>query len=222
MFIKLFQIFLIAVAFDYSNLYAGFLNELEISQATTLAKNQSQFEEITQVISDEGKVNREDWLSLEDFEFLYKNKTNKFVIANSFNSSTRWGEVAIYAGDTNLSKIKVVCSGSFSDIGKAAPYLATLNYEYIPVLESQESHFIIEHVTAGYEAGGKGYSQALLGYFMDEFVTKHTKVNYVFSDLRARATKHYFPKHGFQNGELSGFKFSRGMQYPFYWLKKIG
>ncbi len=53
---------------------------------------------------------------------------------------------------------------------------------------------------------GKGYAQACVKYFRDDFTAKKTEITTVFSDCRAAATKHWFPKYGFKEGMLFGYE----------------
>lgn len=200
--------------------YAGFLSEEELEQARTLAKLETKFEEFTQVLSTSNQAIKKDWLTLDKFQFKYKDEIKTFYIANSFSPSSRWGELAIYPETINTSKIRLTSPGSFSDLCNAEYYLSTLTYEYIPAKDSQVSHFIVERVEAGYGFDGKGYAQATLKYFLEEFVTKRTEICDVASDLRAKAPQHYFPQYGFIPGTLPGVTFERAMRSPFHWKRK--
>lgn len=205
-----------------SNCFASsaFTDEI-IGNATALAKNSIHCEDYREQQNQKEKEVRCDFLTLEEFSFDYKGNNNKFWLANGFYHGNNWGEIAIYSENVDPKKI-YYSHGSFSDLGKAAPYLSTLKYEYVPSTDMHPAYFILERVDAGYEFGGKGYSQACVNYFISEFITKRTKVNYVFSDLRNPACRHYFPSYGFQAGvseEFKSVKFDRPLHYPYYWIR---
>ena len=198
---------------------SGFLTEEKIEMAHTLASNGTYFEDY--VIQQKQSQNNQDWLTLEEFSFDYKNTNHIFSLANGFYPNSNWGEIAVYPIDVDPTKIYYSFS-AFNDLGRAAPYLATLRYEYKPSENSDRSYFIVEKVSAGYQSGGKGYSQVCLKYFVDEFVTKRTDVNYLFSDLRDQKCQHYFPRYGFQSGVVEEFinnKFERPLQIHYSWVK---
>lgn len=170
-----------------------------------------------------------DWLKLEPFTFEHhserKNTTsiNSFFVGNVFRPN--WGTIALYPHDVSPEKIRY-SYGSFSDLGKGtACFLSTLKYEYVPQNELYPAYLIVEKVITsiddnGAKLEGKGYSQACLKYFVDEFVTNHTKIKYVFSDLRNPVCTMFFPKYNFQSGlpeELKGIQFTRPMQRPYFW-----
>src|SRR5690606_36631226 len=115
-----------------------------------------------------------------------------------------------------------------SPLSMPATLLSILKYEYLRATDQRHTpYFIVEKVdnASGSETEGKGHSQACLKYFLDEFVTKRTHVDYVFSDLRNIKCQHFFPKYGFQLGMVKEFEdmtFARPMKVPSYWVKKSG
>jgi hypothetical protein len=161
-----------------------------------------------------------EWLTIENNNFLYKGNEQEFCIINGFSYDSMFGEVAVYPLNVKLNKV-TYSSGRFNDIH--ARYLSTLQYEYIPAADSRPAYFIVENVEAGGGAEGKGYTQAALNYFINEFVIKRTDVKYVFSDLRNRVCCHFFPKYSFVQDipeEVKDIKFARPMKVPYTWVSK--
>jgi hypothetical protein len=170
------------------------------------------------------KEKRSDFLRSEPFTFGYHSSrnnttsTNPFHVGNVFCHKSNWGEIGLYPQGVSLDKINY-SYGEFTDpkTGTAC-ILSTLSYEYILENESHPAYLIIEKVSTNLD--GRGYSQACLKYFIDEFVTKHTNIKYVFSDLRNPVCTKFFPKYGFQSGlpdELKNIKFTRPMRTPYFW-----
>lgn len=218
------QIKTILSAFLFSaitNCYATtFLTEDQVRDAQCLASQTIRFEDFRTHQHTLEQSTRKPWLTLVPFEFEYKGEKKKLCMAQGDHLRS-YGEIAVYAGDVNPTKIDYSIIG-FSDLGKAAPFLSYLQYEFIPAQNAYPAHFILEKVQAGYQGEGQGYSQAAVKYFIDEFVTKRTNVKYVFSDLRNPICQHYFPKYGFQKGLIEEFekiKFERPMRYPYSWIK---
>lgn len=200
---------------------SGFLTEDQIEAAHTLAFNEEYFEDY--IVQQKQEQNKQDWLTLEEFNFDYKGTNHQFYLANGFYPNNNWGEIAVYPIDVDPTKI-YYSFAEFINLGKSASYLATLSYEYIPSEKPDLSYFIAEKANAGFHVEGKSYSQeACLNYFVDEFVTKRTHVSYVFSNLRNPICQHYFPKYGFQLGMIENFKntkFKRPLQIPASWVRK--
>ena len=153
-----------------------------------------------------------------------KASTNSFCIANIFNTDR--GEIALYPSDVELKQIDYFL-GKFNDLGKnTAQYLSTLTYKYVPAKGSSPAFLIISRVDTPSAAMGKGYSQASLKYFLDDFVRKHTNIKYVISDLRNGSCQHFFPKYDFKKGiptEINGPDVaSEEMRHPFFWERSSG
>jgi hypothetical protein len=202
---------------------SSFLKDEQFKDATTLAKTNYFYEDFRSQKIGKSENDKQDFLAIEEFNFKYKEETNKFIIAHSFDQGSNWGEIAVYAGDVNPLKIRFY-PGSFSDLCGAAMYLSVLKYKYVPATDLHPSYFILENINAGYNAGGKGYSQVCVDYFMKEFISNHTKVNYVFSDARNRICQHFFPRYGLQAGmaqAFQGIKFASPLRDPYFWERNI-
>jgi len=222
---KIFKLsFLLALSFmtiSNSSASSNFTDE-QIAYATSSAKLLTCFEDHTTQQAQKEEKDRCDFLTLEEFKFEHKGKADKFCIVVGSWHGSLWGEVAVYPENVDYKKIRYGM-GAFSDLGDAALYLSYIKFEYVPSAESHPSYIILEKVSAGYKSEGKGYSQACVDYFVKEFVQKHTKVDFVFSDLRNPACVHFFPRSGFQLGIADQFKdhkFSRPLQKPAYWMRK--
>jgi hypothetical protein len=199
-----------------------FLSNEAITEATKLAKSSITCEEFRQEQMQKDTKDQLDYFTIEDFNFRYKENDFTFQVAVGFDHGATWGEIALYPGDVNLKQIKYV-AGGFSDLGAAALYLANIQFEYVPATQEHVSYYILEKISAGYNAEGKGYSQACVSYFMNEFITKHTNVEFVFSDARNRACQHFFPPYGLKSGipaEFKTVKFARPLHVPFYWQRQ--
>lgn len=218
--------FIISALFFSSSLQSmerNFLSEEAITNAKTLAKSSITCEAFRQEQEQKETKDRFDYFTIEDFNFTYKEQNLTFNVAVGFYHNSNWGEIALYPGDVNLNKIKYSI-GEFSDLGAAALYLANIKFEYEPATQDHAAYFILEKISAGYKAEGKGYSQACVSYFMDEFITKHSNVEFVFSDARNGACGHFFPRYGLQPGMPEVFKavkFARPARVPFYWQRQV-
>lgn len=199
----------------------NFLSEEQISAAKNLAKSSIGYEAFRKEKKAEGKASH-DYLTIENYDFNYKGENTSFIAAIGFQVSSNWGEIALYPGNVNLQKINYR-TGGFSDLGAAALYLANLSFEYVPSTEGHDAYFILEKISAGCEAEGKGYSQACVRYYMNEFIEKHTEVKFVFSDARNPICQHFFPRCGLQSGMPEAFKnvkFDRPFHVPFFWQRQ--
>lgn len=216
--LNIFKILFILIGLASSNLNAEFLTPEEIEEATTLAKSSIKFEEFTQSSSEEKEKKPTHWLTIEEFRFEYKGTEKSFLMVNSANCASDWGEIAYYPFySTDKNKINLTAPGKFSDLPRGSEeYRSTLTYEYVP---GENPYFILEKVDTNDNYLGNGYSQACVKYFLDEFVSKRTDVTHVFSDCRATAPKYYFPKYGFREGTLQGYTCKRGLLCPYYWIK---
>ena len=153
-----------------------------------------------------------------------KTSTNSFCVANIFNKDR--GEIALYPKDVQPQSIDYY-GGRFNDLGKnTAQYFSTLTYKYVPAKGSFPAFLIISRVDTPSAGMGKGYSQASLKYFLDDFVRKHTNIKYVISDLRNGSCQHFFPKYDFKKGipqEINGPDVaSEEMRDPFFWERSSG
>ena len=140
---------------------------------------------------------------------------------NACRKASAYGEFALYSGAIDPLKIRLSGLTGFSDLGKeTAFYLSTVTYQYFPKVADQKDYIVIEKVDAGYQAGGKGYAQVCLDVFLKHFILPQTSVEYIFSDLRAGATQHYFPKYGFQKGLPTGFEtLTKKLAKPYFFKK---
>lgn len=163
------------------------------------------------------------WLTLKEVSCVNPKtkQEEQFIIANICRKSSPYGEFALYEGKTDPLKIRLSGLTSFTDLGKdTACFLSTVTYQYFPKQGDQEDYIVIEKVDAGFKAGGKGYAQVCLDAFLKHFILKQTSVDYVFSDLRAGATQHYFPKYGFQKGLPTDFEtLTKKLAIPYYYKK---
>jgi hypothetical protein len=208
------KLLLLLFGLSVSNAQAGFLTDEEIEEAKTLATSQTKFENYKTLSSEEKDKLPKNWLTLETFSFSYKGNDQTFYVANSFDRTRGWGELALFPSAVNQQRINLSMPGEFNDI-RGERYLSTLKHEYIP---GTNPHIILEMLTSSYE--GKGYSQACVKYFLDEFVSNRSDITHVFSDCRNEACQNYFPKYGFKEGMLPDYTFKRGMNYPYYWVKE--
>lgn len=197
----------------------AFLTHEDIEGAKKLAKSTDKLEEVIPL------ERSKSWLTIEEFQFEYKGNKETFWVANTFSCSARWGHIVLCENSMDSAdqknNLKRVSLDKFSDF-TGQPILSHLFYEFI---EGEQPHFILEKVNAGCDdqnrmLTGRGYSQACVKYFLDEFISKHTNVTHVFSDCRNPASRHYFPNYGFKAGTLTGYSFKRAMTHPYYWIKE--
>ncbi|AIL12749.1 hypothetical protein IM40_03155 [Candidatus Paracaedimonas acanthamoebae] len=164
------------------------------------------------------------WITLKEVSCINPKtkQEEEFIIANVCRKSSPYGEFALYDGKTNPLKICLSGLTGFSDVRKdSACYLSTATYQYFPKQEDQKDYIVIESVNSGFNAGGKGYAQVCLDAFLKHFILPQTSVDYVFSDLRAGATQHYFPKYGFEKGLPAGFEtLTKKLTIPYYYKKQ--
>lgn len=204
-----------------ANCYATpLLTEDQINKARSLANQEISYEDFrNQQQVKEGA--KKDWLTIVPFEFEYKGEKKKLCMAQGDDLHT-FAEIAVYAEDVDPTKIDYL-KGVFYASRRTATILSSLVYEFRPATNTYPAHFILEKVETEDPYLGKGYSQAAVKYFIDEFVTKRTNVKYIFADLRYQVSQHYFPKYGFQKGLIEEFKdvkFERPMANPYTWVKK--
>lgn len=213
----LFMTFFLTVSTSQFCYSCTVLQEKQIEEACSLNRNQEKFEDY---LAEKNNSRDKDWLTLEEnYSFKYKESDLEFCVANGFCKAENWGEIALYPKNTELGKIGY-SYGSFNDF--AAPFLSYLKYEYVPAEGNQSAYFIVEKVATSTGKGRKGYSQACLKYFLEQFVNSRTDIKYVFSDLRNPACQHFFPKYGFESGipaEFQNEKFKRPFQKPYSWKK---
>lgn len=193
------------------------LKEEQIVEAKKLGMSNLTYEAFRDQEMIKDQKERRDYLTLQEFNFAYKDKQHKLLVG--VGSKTHWGEIAVYPGNVDPQTIEYE-SGSFNDFG--APYLSIIKFEYVKSSSEHPSYIILESLDAGCNQGRKGFSQACVSYFIDEFVTKHTTVGYVFSDARNEACQHFFPRYGLLPGMPELFetvKFERPAQVPFYWQR---
>ena len=204
----------VLVALVSSNLNASFLTSEEIKTANQLAKSSSKFEDFTQSSSEEKAKNPPHWLTVEEYNFPYKEKEQSFCIANS--AGPHHGEIALYPGTCIKQFISLTYPGSFNDLPKySEKYFSCLRYTYI---SGENSYFILEKVDTGEKYGERGYSQACLKYFLDEFVSKRTQATIVVTDCRASDCRYFFQKYGFQKVIHPQVIYAQGSS-PYNWVK---
>ena len=217
-------IFIISALFFTSepeSMEINFLSEEEIINAKKLEEYSITFEAFREEQKQKEKKDQLDYFTIKNFKFPYKKQNLELIVAVGSYRNSNWGEVALYSGNANLKKIKYN-SGEFSDVGSAELFLANIKFEYVPSTQDHVAYFILQKIDANYKCGGKGYSQACVSYFMNEFIIKHTNVEFVFSDVRNLACQHFFPRYGLQPGmpaPFKGVKFERPVQVPFYWKR---
>jgi hypothetical protein len=215
------SIAIVAFATICSSHASSLLTDEQINSARALANDSVKYEDFKLQQLSKPKPERRDWLTYSEFGFEYKGEQRKYHAVHGSMPNSNWGEVAVYDGTINPIKVNYSLGG-FSDFPPAHPYLAVIQYEFMPAKDAMPAHVILEKIEAGYQAAGQGHPQACLQYFVDEFVTKRTKVNYVFSDLRNVLCQKFFPKYGFSHGipaEVKDIKFDRAMRIPFTWVK---
>lgn len=163
------------------------------------------------------------WITLKDVSYVNpkSHQEEQFIIVNICRKSSPYGEFALYHGKTDPSRIRLSGLTGFTDFGKeTALYLSTITYQYFTQEKDEKGYIVIEKVDAGFQAGGKGYAQVCLKAFLNHFISPQTSVEYVFSDLRAAATQHYFSKYGFQKGLPDDYKtLTTKMVKPYYYHK---
>lgn len=199
----------------------NYLSEEQVLAAQKCATSFINYEAFRKEKMEEGKFSSS-YFSLENYGFNYKEKNITITAAVGFQAYSNWGTIVIYPENVNLQKINYD-TGDFSDLGDAAKYLATLSFEYVRATEKHVAYFILEHINVDSDLGRKGYAQACVSYFMNEFILKHTEATFVFSDARNDLCKHFFPKYGLQAGKPEAFKnveFRRSLQVPFYWQRQ--
>ena len=201
----------------------NYLSEEQVLAAKSCAMSSINYEDFPKEKKEEGK-SFSDYFSLEEYGFNYKEKNITFIAAVGayFTLHSNRGEIAIYPENVNLQKINYD-TGEFGDLGDAAKYLALLSFKYVPATEKHVAYFTLEKIDVGSHARGKGYAQACVSYFMNEFILKHTKATFVFSDARNDSCKHFFPRYGLQPGMPEAFKnvkFDRPLQVPFFWQRQ--
>lgn len=201
------------------NQWVGYLDEINVTAARNRALQQDlNFEQY--IASPEQQF---PWITLKEVSCINPKTEQEetFIIANVCRKFDPYGELAIYEGTTNPLKIRLSGLTGFSEAGKnTALYLSVVRYRYIPKQEDQNSCILIRKVEAGFEAGGKGYSQVCLDVFLKHFILTQTSVDYVLSDLQTGATQHYFPKYGFQKGLPADLKtLPEKFVQPYYYKK---
>ncbi|MBA3812963.1 MAG: GNAT family N-acetyltransferase [Alphaproteobacteria bacterium] len=213
MFIKKFSAIFafILMGLGASNVHA-FLKEEEITNAKILMN--SKIEDCI-----DQPENKKGWLTIEEFPFTYKENARNFWIANTFDFFSKWGHIVIcknsIEGNNKETNLYRTTPSDFSDFN-GQRILSHLRYEYV---SNPTPYFVLEKVDTDPEFRGNGYSQAAVKYFLDEFISKKTNVNIVFSDCIVNSTRAFFPKYGFTAGMLPNYTVKRVTKFPYYWVR---
>lgn len=199
---------------------SGFLSEEDIARANKNAS--ARFEDYVKEFLPSPKSRQnafeKHWLTLSEFTDTYKDQKRNFKVANTFSLISNYGQLVLYPAETENSKIYLKSPKNFTNIKlDAAKYFTQIEYQYVPETDTKESYFILEYFSTATEHRNKGYGQAALKAFLEEFNKKQTSVKLLFADLRVDETEHYCQKYGFKPGVLKGYEeVGRFLSKPYY------